>query len=234
MMASRALASVAKGAGDYQDVYRRVLASCSRPVILHWLGEAFDPMLRGYWGTSDIGKAMDVCLEIIDENRARIDGIKISLLDAQREIEMRRRLPAGVRMYTGDDFHYSELIAGDEQGYSDALLGIFDAIAPVVSTALQALDRGEMETYRKLMDSTVPLSRHIFEAPTYFYKTGLVLLAYLNGHQNHFRMLGGQESMRSVPHMAKLFMLADGAALLREPEAAVHRMEKVLSLAGVP
>jgi Protein of unknown function (DUF993) len=224
LMSSRVLASAARSAADYERVYRRVLSSCSRPVILHWLGQDFDPALAGYWGGADIGECMRICLGIIAENQKKIDGIKISLLDAEREIEMRRLLPPGVRMYTGDDFNYPRLIEGDPQGHSDALLGIFDAIAPVAAAALQALDRGDVSRYNQLLGPTLPLSRHIFQAPTYCYKTGIVFLAYLNGHQDHFRMLGGQENMRSVAHLAELFRLADQAGLLRDPEMAIDRM----------
>ena len=233
LMASRALARVAQTPDDYRRVYGRVLAQVSRPVILHWLGEMFDPQLAGYWGTRDIGDAMDVCLGVIADHRQKIDGIKISLLDAEREIEMRSRLPAGVRMYTGDDFNYDRLILGDERGHSDALLGIFDAIAPAASTALQALDCGDVEQYRAALAPTVPLSRHIFSAPTYAYKTGIVFLAYLNAHQTHFRMIGGAESWRSTVHLAEIFRLADQAGLLDDPELAVERMHRVLVLSGV-
>lgn len=233
LMASRALARIARSSDDYRRVYGHVLRQVSRPVILHWLGDAFDPQLAGYWGSRDLDEAMDVCLGIIDEHRAKIDGIKISLLDPEREIEMRSRLPAGVRMYTGDDFNYDRLILGDERGCSDALLGIFDAIAPAASTALQALDRSEVEAYRAALEPTVPLSRHIFTRPTYAYKTGVVFLAYLNGHQSHFRMVGGAESWRSVPHLAELFRLADAAGLLADADAAAERMRRVLAVAGV-
>ena len=146
---------------------------------------------------------------------------------------MRRLLPEGVRMYTGDDFDYAELIRGDELGHSDALLGIFDGIAPAAALALRALDNGDFVAYEEILAPTVPLSRHIFQAPTFFYKTGLVFLAYLNGHQKHFRMLGGQESARSISHLAQLFVLADEARLLADPDLAVHRMKLVLELAGV-
>jgi hypothetical protein len=202
-------------------------------VILHWLGDMFDPQLAGYWGTRDVTEAMAVCLDVIREHRAKVDGIKISLLDDRREIEMRRQLPEGVRMYTGDDFNYDRLIAGDEQGYSDALLGIFDAIAPAASAALQAFDRGDVATFERILAPTVPLSRHIFKRPTYAYKTGVVFLAWLNGHQPHFRMLGGAESWRSVQHLAELFRLADAAGLLADPELAAARMRRVLAVAGV-
>ncbi|HCC58007.1 MAG TPA: dihydrodipicolinate synthase family protein [Solibacterales bacterium] len=233
LMASRAVAATARGAADYERVYRAVLSGCSRPVILHWLGEAFDPALAGYWGGANTDEGMRICLGIIAENQRHVDGIKISLLDARREIEMRRLLPPGVRMYTGDDFNYPQLIEGDTFGYSDALLGIFDGIAPVAAAALQALDRGDAARYDELLGPTVPLSRHIFQAPTFFYKTGIVFLAYLNGHQNHFRMLGGQESMRSIAHLAELFRLADQAGLLPDTDLAMDRMRRVLALAGV-
>jgi hypothetical protein len=233
LMASRALARAATGPDDYRRVYGTILRQASRPVILHWLGDMFDPQLAGYWGARDVTEAMDVCLGIICEHRAQVDGIKISLLDAEREVEMRARLPAGVRMYTGDDFNYERLILGDASGHSDALLGIFDAIAPAASDALRALDRGDVAGYHAALGPTVPLARHIFQRPTYAYKTGIVFLAYLNGHQTHFRMVGGAESWRSLPHLAELFRLADGAGLLVDPERAVVRMRQVLALAGV-
>lgn len=233
LMASRALARCASGPDDYIRVYSRLLGNLDQPAILHWLGEAFDPQLRGYWGSSNVDQAMQTCLAIIHENREKINGIKISLLDKQQEIKMRRLLPPGVRMYTGDDFDYAELIRGDEQGYSHALLGIFDGIAPAAAPAFKALDAGDFESYERILAPTVPLSRHIFQAPTYFYKTGLVFLAYLNGFQRHFRMLGGQEGARSIGHLAKLFVLADQARLLRDPELALHRMRRVLELAGL-
>jgi hypothetical protein len=233
IMASRALAACAKSPEDYRRVYGNILTQVSRPVILHWLGDMFDPALTGYWGHRDLDAAMDVCLDIIREHREKIDGIKISLLDKHREIHMRRLLPPGVRMYTGDDFHYPELIRGDEEGYSDALLGIFDAIAPAAAAALLALDVGDVDRYHAILDKTVPLARHIFQKPTYAYKTGIVFLAYLNGHQPHFRMIGGAEGARSIIHLAELFVLADKAGLLRDPELAVQRMNLALSLAGV-
>src|SRR5437764_8142449 len=236
LMASRALARAARGPDDYRRVYDTVLRQVSRPVILHWLGDKFDAELVGYWGARDVAQAMDVCLGIMCEHRTKIDGIKISLLDAQREVEMRSRLPEGVRMYTGDDLNYDELILGDGcdgRAHSDALLGIFDAIAPAASAALQALDRGDVAAYRRILAPTVTLSRHVFQPPTYAYKTGIVFLAYLNGHQTHFRMTGGAESWRSLPHLAELFRLADCAGLLLDPERAVERMRRVLALAGV-
>ena len=228
LMASRALARAARGPDDYRRVYGTILRQVRRPVILHWLGDMFDPQLTGYWGTSDVGAAMDVCLEIIAEHRAKVDGIKISLLDPNLEIEMRARMPQGVRVYTGDDFNYDRLILGENGVHSDALLGIFDAIAPAASGALQALDRGDVAGYRAALEPTVPLSRHIFEPPTYAYKTGIVFLAYLNGHQKRFRMLAGAESGRSAVHLAEVFRLADGAGLLADPERTVERMERVL------
>jgi hypothetical protein len=193
----------------------------------------FDPALEGYWGRADHYAGMDVCLDILADNAAKVDGIKISLLDKETEIAMRRRLPDGVRMYTGDDFNYPELIAGDNEGHSDALLGIFDAIAPAASASLQALGQGNIERYNEILAPTVPLSRHMFRAPTRFYKTGVVFMAYLNGHQDHFILVGGQESCRSLPHLAELFRLADKAGLLRDPELAATRMASVLKLHGL-
>ncbi len=233
LMASRALAACAKGPEDYERIYGSILRQVSRPVILHWLGDMFDPALAGYWGYDDLDGAMEVCLRIIRDNADKVDGIKISLLDADKEIKMRRLLPAGVKMYTGDDFHYPELIRGDELGYSHALLGIFDAIAPAAAAAIHALDKGDWETYDSVLEKTVPLSRHIFQKPTYAYKTGVVFMAYLNGHQSHFRMIGGAEGARSIIHLAELFVLADKAGLLVDPELAAARMRLVLALAGI-
>jgi hypothetical protein len=233
LMASRALAACAQSPADYARVYGRILEQVSQPVIIHWLGDMFDPALAGYWGSSDLNTAMDVCLAIIHDHAAKVDGVKVSLLDHAYEIAMRRRLPAGVKMYTGDDFNYAELIHGDEQGYSHALLGIFDAIAPAASAALQALDAGDIDQYHAILAPTVPLSRHIFQTPTYYYKTGIVFMAYLNGHQSHFRMVAGLESARSVVHLARLFELADRAGLWRDPDLAVKRMGHILALAGV-
>ncbi|MCB1370381.1 MAG: dihydrodipicolinate synthase family protein [Rhodobacteraceae bacterium] len=233
LMASRALAAAAKGPDDYLRVYDRILGQVRQPVILHWLGEMFDPALAGYWGNADHMKAMDTCLEAIAANASKVDGIKVSLLSKEKEIAMRRRLPEGVRMYTGDDFNYAELIAGDEEGHSDALLGIFDAIAPVASAALEALGRGSDNEFFDLLEPTVPLSRHIFAAPTRFYKTGVVFLAYLNGLQDHFVMIGGQQSARSLQHLAELFRLADKARVLADPDEAVLRMKRVLAVHGV-
>jgi hypothetical protein len=233
VMASRALARIAKSPADYERVYQRVLAQASNPVIIHWLGEMFDPALAGYWGHTDHRHAIESVLGVIAANAGKVDGIKISLLDKDKEIVMRRQLPAGVRMYTGDDFNYAELIAGDAHGHSDALLGIFDAIAPAASAALGALAAGDRRQYEAIFEPTVPLSRHIFKAPTRFYKTGVVFMAYLNGLQDHFVMVGGQQSARSLPHLAELFRLADRAGLLRDPDLARRRMVRILAVHGI-
>lgn len=233
LMASRALARVAKTPDDYAKVYDRILSQVREPVIIHWLGDMFDPALAGYWGTKDLDAAMATATAIINGNDSKVDGVKVSLLDKDREIAMRRKLNQGVRMYTGDDFNYAELIAGDEQGYSDALLGIFDAIAPAAAAALVAFTKGDRKTFDDILAPTVPLSRHIFRAPTRFYKTGVVFMAYLNGHQDHFTMVGGQESARSTLHLADIFRLADAAGLLRDPSLAVHRMQTVLATRGI-
>lgn len=232
LMASRALVRVAKSPDDYVKVYSRVLAEAEHPVILHWLGDMFDPALKGYWGSASFAPAMETCLAAIAANAAKVDGIKISLLDDGKEITMRRRLPAAVKMYTGDDFNYPALIAGDEVGYSHALLGIFDAIAPAASAALTALTKGDMRTYEALMAPTVPLSRLIFRAPTQYYKTGIVFLAWLNGHQDHFVMVKGAQAMRPLPYFTEIFRLADEARLLPDPELAVRRMKSLLAVYG--
>ena len=233
MMASRALAGCTKSPDDYYRVYTKLLQQAKAPVIIHWLGEMFDPALAGYWGYDDHHKAMEVALTVIQANAAKVDGVKVSLLDKQKEIDMRRRLPKGVRMYTGDDFNYAELIEGDGQGYSDALLGIFDAIAPAASGALAALARGDRKSFHEILAPTVPLSRHLFGAPTRFYKTGVVFLAWLNGHQEHFVMVGGQQSARHILHLAEAFRLADRAGLLRDPGAACRRMRQLLAVHGL-
>jgi hypothetical protein len=233
LMASRALAKAARSPDDYAKVYGRILSQIKQPVIIHWLGDMFDPALAGYWGHSDYDAAMDVAVDVIADNADKIDGVKISLLDKNREIVMRRRLPQGSRMFTGDDFNYPELIEGDERGYSDALLGIFDAIAPAAAAALGALTRGDTRTFHDILAPTVPLSRHIFKAPTRFYKTGVVFMAYLNGLQDHFTMVGGQESTRSTVHLAELFRLADAAGLLADPDKATARMRAVMASRGV-
>ena len=234
VMASRHLAASAAGPADYHRVYGHVLSQVSRPVILHWLGAMFDPQLEAYWGARDTDRASDVVFEIVREHAPKIDGVKISLLDREREIALRERFGRhGVRLYTGDDFNFVELIRGDARGHSHALLGVFDAIAPAASAALEALDRGAADTYEAILAPTVPLARHIFGAPTFYYKTGVVFLAYLNGYQSHFRMVGGLESARSVVHLARVLELADRARLLRAPELAAARMRAVLTLAGI-
>jgi hypothetical protein len=233
VMASRALAACAQGPDDYLRVYGRILGGLRVPAIIHWLGEMFDPALAGYWASDDLDQAMRTCLQVIEANHAKVYGIKISLLDKQREIVMRRLLPRGVRMYSGDDFNYPELIAGDEHGHSDALLGIFDAIAPAAAAALGSLRRNDLSEFHDILGPTLPLSRHVFRAPTRFYKTGVVFMAWLNGHQDHFVMVGGQQSARSVLHLAELFRLADRAGLLRDTDLACARMGHLLAIQGV-
>jgi hypothetical protein len=232
IMASRALVRVAKSPQDYVDIYRDVLSACDKPVILHWLGEMFDPALKGYWGTHDFPAAMETALAVIGESTSKVDGIKISLLDMDKEIVMRRRLPAGVKMYTGDDFNYPELIEGDAQGHSHALLGIFDPLAAAAAHAVSRLGAGDKAGFRETLDPTVPLARLIFRAPTQYYKTGVVFLAWLNGFQDHFVMLGGAHAMRPLPYFTECFRLADQCGLLRNPDLAVDRMKKLLAVYG--
>lgn len=233
IMASRALARVARSPDDYVAVYSTLLAEVDRPVILHWLGTMFDPALEGYWGSDDLERATAVFRELIEANSSKVDGVKVSLLDAQHEIALRRALPPNVRMYTGDDFNYPELIIGDERGHSDALLGIFAGIYPAASTALQELDRGNVARAEQILQSTQELGRHIFAAPTYYYKTGIAFLSWLRGRQSGFSMVGGLASGRSVEHLTTLFVLADKAGLLTDPELAIHRMGLYLELNGV-
>lgn len=233
LMASRALAARASGPGDYLRIYDRVLDRASRPVIVHWLGDMFDPALAGYWGSRDLSEAMDVCLDVIAAHPGKVEGIKVSLLDKDREIAMRRRLPPSVRMFTGDDFTYAELIDGDAEGHSDALLGVFDPIAPAASAALDALAGGDRARFHDILAPTVALSRHMFRAPTRFYKTGVVFMAWINGHQDHFAMVGGQQSARSVLHLAELLRLADAAGLIADPDLAAARMRALLAVHGV-
>jgi Protein of unknown function (DUF993) len=233
LMASRALAACAKSPDDYVKVYGRILSQAREPVIVHWLGEMFDPALAGYWGSRDRDRQVETLLAIVNEYAAKIDGVKISLLDQAREIAMRRRFPTSVRMYTGDDFDYPTTIRGDGQRHSDALLGIFDVIAPAAAAALKALDRGDLASYETVLAPTLTLSRHVFGDPTRFYKTGVVFAAYLNGHQSHFRMVGGMESARSIVHLSEQFRLMDAAGLLRDPEMAAVRMRAVLAVAGI-
>ncbi|MFC9477582.1 dihydrodipicolinate synthase family protein [Streptomyces griseus] len=232
LMASRALARAASGPEDYLATYAHLLRQASEPVILHWLGPMFDPALEGYWGSSDLDAATDTFLKVIAEHPDKVDGIKISLLDAAREIDVRRRLPGGVRCYTGDDFNYPELIAGDERGFSHALLGIFDPLGPLAAHAVRVLDTGDVDGFRALLDPTVELSRHLFKRPTRFYKTGVVFLAWLAGHQDHFTMVGGLQSARSLPHLAKAYELADRLGLFPDPELAEHRMRALLAVHG--
>ena len=231
IMASRALAASARSPEDYYQVYETVLDQTQDRVILHWLGPMFDPALAGYWGSQDLDAATTHFVRLLTKLQNKVEGVKVSLLDKDREIALRRQLPVTVKLFSGDDFNYPELILGDEQGFSHALLGIFDGIAPAASAALAALDKGEKNTFLALLNPTVPLARHIFQAPTYYYKTGLVFLAYLNGHQSHFRMIGGLESARSILHLSKLFRLADHAGLLGP--GAAERMQRFLTLAGV-
>ena len=233
VMASRALARVARSPDDYLRAYSRVLSACDQPVILHWLGEMFDPALAGYWGAETFAQALETALAVIGDNAGKIDGVKISLLDKDKEVVMRRRLPPGVRMYTGDDFSYPELIAGDDHGFSHALLGVFDPLAPALGGAVARLGRGDVAGFRARLDPTVPLARLIFRAPTQYYKTGVVFLAWLNGFQEHFVMLGGAQSMRPLPYFVECFKHADRNGLLRDPELAVKRMKALLALYGV-
>lgn len=232
MMASRALARVAGSADDYRAVYRRILGQAKDKVILHWLGSMFDPQLAGYWGSDRFEEALETVLSIIADNRDKVDGIKISLLDNAKEVELRKRLPEGVRCYTGDDFNYADLIEDGPGGYSHALLGIFDAVAPQASQALAALAAGDRETFRRVLAPTVPLSRKIFEAPTQYYKAGVVFLAWLNGHQDHFTMPAGMQSARGILHYCEVFRLADQANVLDRPELALLRMENFVAVNG--
>ncbi|MGA4861906.1 dihydrodipicolinate synthase family protein [Streptomyces lavendulocolor] len=232
LMASRALAATAAGAEDYLAVYGHLLRQSAEPVVLHWLGPMFDPALEGYWGSADPDTATDVFLKVVAEHPDKVDGVKVSLLDAGREVELRRRLPEGVRCYTGDDFHYPELIEGDEHGFSHALLGVFDPLGPLAAEAVRVLDTGDKEGFRALLDPTVALSRHLFSAPTRFYKTGVVFLAWLAGHQDHFTMVGGLQSARSLPHLAKAYEMADRLGLFPDPELAESRMRSLLSVYG--
>jgi dihydrodipicolinate synthase/N-acetylneuraminate lyase len=229
LMASRALAASARTPRGYLHVYGMLLARADRPVILHWLGEAFDPALRGYWGSTDFDAAADTVLELIDRSGGMVDGIKLSVLDAGKEVALRRRLPAGVRLYTGDDFNYPELILGDEHGHSDALLGAFAAITAPAAAALRALDDGDTAGYQAAMNATLPLSRLIFEQPTYYYKVGVAFLAWLNGFQPHFAMIGGLEEQRPVEHLIRVFELAAAAGALTDPALAVSRMSELLA-----
>ncbi|MEU6124902.1 dihydrodipicolinate synthase family protein [Streptomyces sp. NPDC047123] len=234
LMASRALAAAATSPDDYLETYGHLLRQAAEPVVLHWLGPMFDPALEGYWGSADLDAATETFLEVIAAHPGKVDGIKVSLLDADREIALRRRLPRGVRCYTGDDFNYPELIAGDEHGFSHALLGIFDPLGPLAAEAVRVLDTGDAQGFRALLDPTVELSRHLFRPPTRYYKTGVVLLAWLAGHQSHFTMVGGLQSARSLPHLAHAYELADGLGLFPDPDLAAARMRCLLTVHGVP
>ncbi|MFL1430504.1 MULTISPECIES: dihydrodipicolinate synthase family protein [unclassified Nocardiopsis] len=233
LMASRALAAVATGPDDYTRVYSALLDRAQGPVVLHWLGAVFDPALAGYWGFADPAEAIEPVAALITDHADRVDGIKVSLLDAGLEVRLRRLLPAGVRLYTGDDFHYPDLVQGDDHGHSHALLGVFAAIAPAAARALAALDAGDTDRYRALLDPTVPLARHLFGAPTPHYKTGIAFLAWLNGHQRGFHMVGGMQSARDLPHLARTLRLADAAGVLTDPDLAVARMRALLDVSGV-
>ncbi|MBJ3811027.1 dihydrodipicolinate synthase family protein [Streptomyces flavofungini] len=233
LMASRALAAVARGADDYLATYDHLLRQAAAPVILHWLGPMFDPALAGYWGSAGLDAATDTFLEVIAAHPGKVDGVKISLLDADREVALRRRLPDGVRCYTGDDFHYPDLIAGDDQGHSDALLGVFDPLAPLAARAVRALDADDPKAFRELLDPTVELARHLFQPPTRFYKTGVVFLAWLAGHQSHFTMVGGWQSARSLPHLTRAYELAADLHLFPDPDLAAYRMRTLLTIHGV-
>ena len=233
LMASRALAKVAQTPKDYFDVYKSILSNCDYPVILHWLGDMFDPQLFGYWSATNFEDSLEVVLEIIEENKRKIDGVKISLLDKDKEIKMRRRLPEGTKMYTGDDFNYPELIEGDELGFSHALLGVFDPLAGLVPKAIHKLGEGDLKTYRNILNPTVPLARQIFRPPTQFYKTGVVFLSWLNGFQDHFIMINGAQSSRTFQDFVDIFKLADYAGILRDPEHAKIKMKHLLNVYGL-
>jgi hypothetical protein len=233
IMASRQLARAATGFDDYARVYDRLLRQADRPVILHWLGTAFDPALAGYWGSDDVDVATKNFLTLVADHADAVDGVKVSLLDADHEKGLRAALPGGVRLYTGDDFNYPELIKGDGTHHSDALLGIFAAIAPAAGAALHALDDGDAAAYDSYLEPTLPLARHVFAAPTYYYKTGIAFLAWLSGHQPGFAMVGGLQSARSVVHLADTLRLADAAGLLPDPDLAAQRMGSLLATAGL-
>ncbi len=233
LMASRALCAVATSRDDYLHVYDRILSQAADKVVLHWLGDMFDPQLAGYWASHDVDTAMATVLDLIRSHTGKVEGIKISLLERRHEEKMRALLPPGVKMYTGDDFNYVDLIEGDGRYVSHALLGIFDPIAPAAVEALKRLAAGDSAGYHAILDPTVALSRKIFEAPTQFYKAGVVFLAWLNGFQDHFRMVGGMESARGIVHYAEIFRLADQANLLIDPDQASRRMRELLAVNGL-
>ncbi|CAN7226191.1 dihydrodipicolinate synthase family protein [Microbacterium foliorum] len=246
LMASRHLARVAESADDYRRVYREVLSSATVPVVLHWLGTAFDPELAGYFGADEWQTASAVLLDIIGEQPDRVAGVKMSLLNAESEISVREQLPQGARMFTGDDFNYVGLIGGDttrssseerstetKRTHSDALLGAFAAITPVASAAIQALDAGDPARYLEILGPTEELSRQVFAAPTFYYKTGVAFLSWLNGHQPAFQMVGGLHSARSLPHLSRIVELANASLALEKPELARERWHGMLRLNGV-
>ena len=233
LMASRALARIARSPDDYATVYGRIITQAREKVVLHWLGDMFDPQLKGYWGSENFEEALDTVIGIIEANRDKVEGIKISLLEERYEIELRNRLPDGVLCFTGDDFNYAPLIEGDGNKHSHALLGIFDAVAPQASSALSSLAAGDTARFRAIIEPTVPLSRKIFEAPTQYYKAGVVFLAWLNGHQSHFTMPAGMQSARGISHYADIFRLADQANVLDQPELAIRRMRQLLAVHGI-
>ncbi|MFD2652570.1 dihydrodipicolinate synthase family protein [Brucella rhizosphaerae] len=233
LMASRALARIARSPDDYARVYGHILTHAREKVVLHWLGDMFDPQLKGYWGSTKFEDALETVISIIKANRDKVEGIKISLLEERYEIALRNRLPEGVLCFTGDDFNYAPLIEGDGQKHSHALLGIFDAVAPQASAALVALAEGDNARFRAIIEPTVPLSRKIFEAPTQYYKAGVVFLAWLNGHQSHFTMPAGMQSARGIVHYADIFRLSDEANVLANPDMAIARMRQLLAVYGV-
>jgi len=241
LMASRHLARAARSAADYESVYRRVLDAATAPVVLHWLGTAFDPQLEGYFGSLDTAEASATLLRIIGEDPSRVRGVKMSLLDDAAEVAVREQLPEGVRMLTGDDFHFSHLIVGEdgadggaqqEGTFSHALLGAFAATAPAASAAVQALDRGDRAEARRILDDAERLARHVFSTPTFHYKTGVAFLSWLNGHQQAFSMVGGMHAARSLPHLSRTVELAAATGNLEDPPLAAARWHALLSLHG--
>lgn len=233
LRASHALAGAARGVDDYKDVYRRVLAHAEHPAIIHWLGTGFDPSLDGYWGERDAERAMDAVVDIVTENLDRVEGVKFSLLDEEMECEFRRRMPVGAKVFTGDDYGYTNLLRGDGQHHSHGLLGVLDPIAPIASRAFGALDRGDEETFSQTLNASIPFATKMFEAPADRYKVGVVFIAWLSGHQSHFRMITGREGLRSLQHLADLFVLGDELGLYPDPELAAHRMRAVLTSGGM-
>ena len=233
LLASRALVACARGPDDYKRIYGRILEQTRDPVLLHWPGELFDPTLATYWGHTSVDEALATCLDIANANAAKIDGIAFALLDPAREIALRRHLPRGVRLYTGDELNFPDLIAGDDDAYSHAMLGILGVIAPAAASALACLQRDDTGSYFDILEPTLPLARHLLRPPAGTYRTGITFMAYLNGHQSHFTMVAGQQSARSLPYLAETFRLADAAGLLRDPDDATIRMARVLAVHGI-